>query len=99
MTDIAANGEFFFAFLAIPLSTVGAVIGFLALNRVVSIFYNITMWLKSSDVELLRQTLYPPFKAVTSPLNSAFGKSFTPNATHVLLGALIIVLVLTRARK
>jgi hypothetical protein len=99
MTDIAANGELFFAFLAIPLSTLGAVIGFLALSTVVSAFVKITTWLKGTDVEFLRQTLYPPFKAVASPLNSAFGRNFAPNATHILLGAVIIVMVLTRARR
>lgn len=99
MADLAANGELFFAFLAIPLSVLAATIGFLALNSVVVLLVQATTWLKGSDIALLKQTLYPPVKAVTAPLVSAFGKSFTPNATHVLLGALIIVLVLTRARK
>ena len=98
MADLAANGELIYVFLAIPLSVLAATVGFLALNSVVRLLVLATTWLKGSDIALLRQTLYPPVKAMTAPLTSAFGKSFSPNATHVLLGALIIVLVLTRNR-
>ena len=85
-----------FAFLAIPASVFGSVIGFLALNQVMALLIKTATFLKTSDIELLRKTVYPPFKVVHHQLTSIFGTRFTPNPTHILLGALIIVVVMTR---
>jgi hypothetical protein len=95
---MAANGELGFAFLAIPASVFASLIGFLALNQGILLLQNITTFLKASDIDLLRQSLYPPFKVLTSQFTSVFGTRFSPNATHVLLGAVIVVMVITRQR-
>ena len=94
---MASNGDsIVLAFLAIPASVFGSMIGFLALNQMMALLQNTASFFKSSDIELLRKTIYPPFKVLTSQVTATFGTKFTPNPTHVLLGALIIVIVVMR---
>jgi hypothetical protein len=83
--------------LLLPVPIIGSLVGFHFLNLLMRTLQRAVSMLRTTDVPLLKDVLYQPATFFSSLLTSSFGTKFSPNATHVLLGALILV-VLLKAR-
>jgi hypothetical protein len=82
--------------LVIPGTVVFSLLGFHLINVLQTLLANGVKAIRQSKIEVLDSLLKPPLAFVLNLLQSSFGSKFSPSATHVLLGAIIIIIVWRR---
>ena len=88
--------SFIAAPLAIPASVIFSLLGFHFIAVVQHLLASGVKAIKQSNIDLLNSVFKPPLAFVLNLMQSSFGAKFSPNATQVLLGAIIIILVWQR---
>lgn len=79
--------------LAIPASVIFSLLGFHFIGVVQTLLANAVRAIRQSNIDLLDSVAKPPLAFLLQLLQGSFGSKFSPSATHVLLGAIIVIIV------